>query len=70
MRTALPFPFLFGGTFIEGLRQQAGIRRLGLLFPFLFGRALIEAPRKSSRTAWNHAFPFLFGGSFIEALTK
>ena len=59
------FPFLFGGTFIEG--QRGGdILNATLKFPFLFGGTFIEGASvlKSSRAVT--AFPFLFGGTFIE----
>ena len=38
---ALAFPFLFGGTFIEG--REVGLRlRVRRQFPFLFGGTFIE----------------------------
>ena len=60
------FPFLFGGTFIEGI----GIISLGLLispaFPFLFGGTFIEGTDAVATVEQSLAFPFLFGGTFIE----
>ncbi len=42
------FPFLFGGTFIEGFglltNEQAGV-----IFPFLFGGTFIEGPGRLLR---------------------
>ena len=38
------FPFLFGGTFIEG-HVQHRVPTPGTGFPFLFGGTFIEAPR-------------------------
>ena len=35
------FPFLFGGTFIEGQRHISN-QRIDQLFPFLFGGTFIE----------------------------
>ena len=35
------FPFLFGGTFIEGQGMQANVI-MGWRFPFLFGGTFIE----------------------------
>ena len=43
--TTPPFPFLFGGTFIEA-RLASGSRRLFGRFPFLFGGTFIEASRR------------------------
>ena len=36
------FPFLFGGTFIEGLRPHPEPSRRSPKFPFLFGGTFIE----------------------------
>ena len=40
----MEFPFLFGGTFIEG-RQKEGGPIMALIFPFLFGGTFIEGSR-------------------------
>ena len=60
------FPFLFGGTFIEGENlgdMDAEITR----FPFLFGGTFIEGPiHRVAQVRFGGAFPFLFGGTFIE----
>ena len=55
------FPFLFGGTFIEGTigSHKGGT---GKSFPFLFGGTFIEGNVGKRR----YRFPFLFGGTFIE----
>ena len=65
-KTLREFPFLFGGTFIEG----SSARRLYAApsrFPFLFGGTFIEGyilfTQRGSRGV---EFPFLFGGTFIE----
>ena len=60
------FPFLFGGTFIEGK-----LARLGAIqswrFPFLFGGTFIEGyARMAEAETPIRRFPFLFGGTFIE----
>ena len=63
----LPFPFLFGGAFIEAtpqLKQSPTASR----FPFLFGGTFIEAHRRHRSTRPPPlTFPFLFEGTFIEA---
>ena len=38
------FPFLFGGTFIEG-RHKVSQRIQAVIFPFLFGGTFIEGSR-------------------------
>ena len=60
------FPFLFGGTFIEGSSTQA-TWPYSPIFPFLFGGTFIEG-NGESRTTTGLEFPFLFGGTFIEGL--
>ena len=63
MMTFSAFPFLFGGTFIEGalLTLQGGII---LRFPFLFGGTFIEGARSRGREARSENFP-----SFSEGLS-
>ena len=57
------FPFLFGGTFIEGFRCYT-TQPLGLQFPFLFGGTFIEGPKiQAPKTPVSH-FP-----SFSEGLS-
>ena len=59
------FPFLFGGTFIEGDRYTEGWGQG--LFPFLFGGTFIEGPQHPDVLPLiDPRFPFLFGGTFIE----
>ena len=61
----LRFPFLFGGTFIEGEGTREG--KTQAQFPFLFGGTFIEG--KNGAGFYVHGgrkFPFLFGGTFIE----
>ena len=36
------FPFLFGGTFIEGLQRMLKLQKEPMPFPFLFGGTFIE----------------------------
>ena len=59
------FPFLFGGTFIEGTAEQCS-DFLGVRFPFLFGGTFIEGRRVEGVYHALFKFPFLFGGTFIE----
>ena len=59
------FPFLFGGTFIEGVASSHSHTE-GLKFPFLFGGTFIEGGTKLMRCTFRTEFPFLFGGTFIE----
>ena len=59
------FPFLFGGTFIEGfiaVMTWGG----GIVFPFLFGGTFIEGALILASCQDAPEFPFLFGGTFIE----
>ena len=61
------FPFLFGGTFIEGLRMTVRVRS-GIDFPsFSEGLSLRVRFAEHALTS-QRRFPFLFGGTFIEAL--
>ena len=59
------FPFLFGGTFIEGSTAQEFLN-FTFPFPFLFGGTFIEGATRREACTWSKAFPFLFGGTFIE----
>ena len=43
------FPFLFGGTFIEGIAVIAGYAVYGMRFPFLFGGTFIEGEDNTLR---------------------
>ena len=62
------FPFLFGGTFIEGVSGSRFCRGL-CSFPFLFGGTFIEGGLTLAPAAQPfRIFPFLFGGTFIEGL--
>ena len=66
---AVGFPFLFGGTFIEGQAQERTKSLQELHFPsFSEGLSL----RDSTPIPAPHSFlqfPFLFGGTFIEGGT-
>ena len=63
--SVLGFPFLFGGTFIEGALILASCQDAPE-FPFLFGGTFIEGCSIWSETKDGVTFPFLFGGTFIE----
>ena len=65
VNSGVVFPFLFGGTFIEGQGQPRGHRRRPP-FPFLFGGTFIEGANKLEAAHISNVFPFLFGGTFIE----
>ena len=62
----LRFPFLFGGTFIEGsTKDHASMVSGSKNFPsFSEGLSLRASTSTSSQPP--HEFPFLFGGTFIE----
>ncbi len=57
------FPFLFGGTFIEGLRFLRCSSRQ-IVFPFLFGGTFIEGCRSRGLQLRRNHFP-----SFSEGLS-
>ena len=62
-RLSRPFPFLFGGTFIEGIL----LRRVDVIapaFPFLFGGTFIEGGPDLTVRRKNQHFP-----SFSEGLS-
>ena len=59
------FPFLFGGTFIEGSTAQEFLN-FTFPFPFLFGGTFIEGDQLETSPFLGKLFPFLFGGTFIE----
>ena len=42
------FPFLFGGTFIEGDHTPAAPVRISMKFPFLFGGTFIEGRNETA----------------------
>ena len=65
----LVFPFLFGGTFIEGPSHSYGLPPRVPRFPFLFGGTFIEGIIVFSDTSGFRGFPFLFGGTFIEGIS-
>ena len=61
------FPFLFGGTFIEGDGLHAGRLSHANNFPsFSEGLSLRVRFAEHALTS-QRRFPFLFGGTFIEA---
>ena len=57
------FPFLFGGTFIEGLPVIADVVK-NIRFPFLFGGTFIEGTEESEAQRQRRDFP-----SFSEGLS-
>ena len=60
------FPFLFGGTFIEGhLTRERGAA--GLCFPSFSEGLSLRDFSDGLRPNWS-VFPFLFGGTFIEGM--
>ena len=65
VRVRSGFPFLFGGTFIEGHPGYHAQAARAKGFPFLFGGTFIEGLCTPSKTLLPE-FPFLFGGTFIE----
>ena len=60
-----PFPFLFGGTFIEGTARELSQEKPGDFPSFSEGLSLREYI-SVGRGRENPEFPFLFGGTFIE----
>ena len=58
------FPFLFGGTFIEGLSRTCHQSPCRYFPSFSEGLSLRGATRHEKKNP--PAFPFLFGGTFIE----
>ena len=61
------FPFLFGGTFIEGAKNLTDFN-CDWNFPS-FSEGLSLRGRRNYRDGWpSHSFPFLFGGTFIEGV--
>ena len=59
------FPFLFGGTFIEGIVTRRNDRRLPDFPSFSEGLSLRAAGEYATKFKIDK-FPFLFGGTFIE----
>ena len=59
------FPFLFGGTFIEGPNANSLSKILHRNFPSFSEGLSLREPLLSAPTHI-HRFPFLFGGTFIE----
>ncbi len=62
-RTSVRFPFLFGGTFIEG-RVTGRSAHHQVVFPFLFGGTFIEGHRQMVHSIATEYFP-----SFSEGLS-
>ena len=60
---SMKFPFLFGGTFIEGTRRTAHLF-LRFRFPFLFGGTFIEGAQMRANVLVGADFP-----SFSEGLS-
>ena len=62
------FPFLFGGTFIEGMGAKCGISRKKYFPSFSEGLSLRVRFAEHALTS-QRRFPFLLGRAFIEAKT-
>ena len=64
------FPFLFGGTFIEGgdARKTTGLEMTD--FPSFSEGLSLRGDKISIFTTASCAFPFLFGGTFIEGASS
>ena len=69
VNSGVVFPFLFGGTFIEGANKLEAAH-ISNVFPFLFGGTFIEGNLSRKGRALKFAFPFLFGGTFIEGFQE
>ena len=61
------FPFLFGGTFIEG-PYVSRLSKAITIFPFLFGGTFIEGERKERRRALRQDFPSFSEGLSLRAV--
>ena len=61
------FPFLFGGTFIEG-ESVASLNALAQDFPSFSEGLSLRARFAEHALTSQRRFPFLFGGTFIEAV--
>ena len=59
------FPFLFGGTFIEGV-QAGGHHGVRGVFPSFSEGLSLRVAEERYYAARGEEFPFLFGGTFIE----
>ena len=62
-----PFPFLFGGTFIEARLMPLPANHHQHFPSFSEGLSLRRLTRLMQITYFLARFPFLFGGTFIEA---
>ena len=62
------FPFLFGGTFIEGHADVPAVLVQRLYFPSFSEGLSLRVHHLSSVDVVAAGFPFLFGGTFIEGL--
>ena len=60
------FPFLFGGTFIEGWSAPAPHLIIGANFPSFSEGLSLRDPSEQTTPQPHPRFPFLFGGTFIE----
>ena len=67
VRLPFGFPFLFGGTFIEGL-QGVPQDQLERYFPSFSEGLSLRAKTWCPGVRLPFGFPFLFGGTFIEGL--
>ena len=62
------FPFLFGGTFIEGLRPYLGLIVSDVKFPFLFGGTFIEGHQRGVLPQRDRDFPSFSEGLSLRAM--
>ena len=60
------FPFLFGGTFIEGRHEKKNPPAGDSNFPSFSEGLSLRGKKQCHLPQGDTAFPFLFGGTFIE----
>ena len=60
------FPFLFGGTFIEGSERLVWLQERDYNFPSFSEGLSLRGTGLGSDDTFSSEFPFLFGGTFIE----
>ena len=65
-RPCLGFPFLFGGTFIEGNNLSLPGSTQAPYFPSFSEGLSLRVPGTIMSRPIHGSFPFLFGGTFIE----
>ena len=65
----LKFPFLFGGTFIEGSITSPAVKSC-MNFPSFSEGLSLRGPGDTAHARSGIQFPFLFGGTFIEGAIR